>query len=398
MTAIRVGMIFGGRSVEHEVSVLTAHQAMAALPKDRYEPVPIYIDKKGRWFTGDALLELSNFTNLDRIEEISERVSLSCDATDPGLLPLTENKSRFWGRKGGSAAEPVRFDVAFPLIHGSHGEDGTLQGLLELANLPYVGSNVAASAVGNDKVLTKLVLSRSGLPVLEYDEVRRADWECSPQSVTSRVQEMFSFPVFVKPVTLGSSIGVSHAGNVAELEFSLQVALTYDSRAMIEPALDGIVEVNCAVLGDGRETRVSVCEQPSGGKVLSYEDKYLTGDKSAGMKGAKRTVPAPIGEALTEQIQSAALQTFQALGAAGVARVDFLVQPESGTLYVNEINTMPGSLSYYLWEPVGLTFPDLLHSLIGQAVIRHSEKQRNTYSFDVSLLAMNAGLATKVVL
>lgn len=395
MTGIRVGMIFGGRSVEHEVSVLTAHQAIAALPRERFVPVPIYIDKSGRWFTGDALLELSSFTDLGRIDGLADRVVLSCDATDPALLPLGESKSRLFGRKSSASGEPVRFDVAFPLIHGTHGEDGTVQGLLELANLPYAGSNVTASAVGNDKVLSKIVLSHAGLPVLAYREIHRSAWEQSPEAATEEIVEAFGFPVYVKPVTLGSSIGVSHADSADELAFAVQVALTYDSRAMVEPGIEGIIEVNCAVLGDDGGPRASVCEQPTGGKVLSYEDKYLTGDKTAGMKGAKRIVPAPIGDELTERVKSAAISTFQALGAAGVARVDFLVQPEEGTIYVNEINTMPGSLAFYLWEPAGLSFPALLETLIAQARRRHAEKQRNTYSFDVSLLDMTAGLAAK---
>jgi D-alanine-D-alanine ligase len=390
MSPLRVGMIFGGRSVEHEVSVITAHQAMAALPTDRYTAVPIYIAKSGQWYTGEALLHLEHFRDLDKLLTMAEPIVFSPNATQPGIVrqSVPERRGLFSGRSVSRLVEPI--DVAFPLIHGSHGEDGTLQGLLELADLPYVGSGVAASAVGMDKVLTKIVLRSAGVPVIDDLPVSRMQWERAPDAVIADAETRFGYPVFVKPVSLGSSIAVARADDAVALRFAIDVAATYDSRLMIEPAQQNIVEVNCAVLGDGADARPSVCEQPISGGLLSYEDKYLSGGKNQGMKGARRIIPAPLEPELTEAIQRTALRAFAAIGASGVARVDFLVHPDTGQFVVNEINTIPGSLAFYLWEPAGISFPELLDTLIGLAQARHREKRRSTYSFSSSLLSASS--------
>ncbi len=396
MSPLRVGMIFGGRSVEHEVSVLTAHQAIAALPRDAYTPVPIYISKAGQWFTGDALLDLKNFRDLDTLQTLAEPVMFSADATQPGLLSrrVAERKGLFGGRAAPETAiEPL--DVAFPLLHGSHGEDGTVQGLLELADLPYTGCGVEASAIGMDKLMTKVALRSQGIPVLPDYALRRARWQREPDAVIEEIEALFPYPVFVKPVSLGSSIAVSNAEDRVALGYAIDQAASYDSRIMVEPAQQNIIEINCSVLGAGEEARASVCEHPVSAGTLSYEEKYLKGGKGEGMKGARRIIPADISEELTQGIQQRAIQAFRAIGAAGVARVDFLVRPEEDTFYVNEINTLPGSLSFYLWEPAGLPFPELLTTLIGYAQARHREKRRSTYSFQSSLLSVNPLLGSK---
>lgn len=396
MARLRVGMIFGGRSVEHEVSILTAHQAMAALPKDRYIVVPIYITKSGQWFTGEALLKLENFKDLDQLLAMAEPVIFSTDATKPGLLRQSSPGRNGWfgNRNTQSAVEAL--DIAFPLLHGSHGEDGTIQGLLELANIPYVGSGVMASAVGIDKVLSKMILRSAGLPVIDDLPVNRARWESAPAAVIAEVESRFSYPVFVKPASLGSSIGVSRVEDAHSLRFALDVAATYDSRLMIEPAQLDMIEVNCSVLGDGADVRASVCEQPvSSDGVLSYADKYLSGNKSQGMKSASRIIPAPLEPGLTEEIQQAAMRAFTALNASGVARVDFFVRPAGETYAINEINTLPGSLAFYLWEPTGVTFPELLDSLLTFARKRQQEKSQSTFAFNSSLLGFNPLQGTK---
>ena len=395
MSPLRVGMIFGGRSVEHEVSVLTAHQAMAALPRDAYTPVPIYIAKSGQWFTGEALLDLKNFSDLEKLQTLAEPVIFSADTTQPGLLRRTaERKGLFGGR---APAEPViePLDVAFPLLHGTHGEDGTLQGLLELADLPYVGCGVEAAAIGMDKLMTKVALRAVGAPVLPNYALSRARWQREPDAVVAEIEAAFSYPVFVKPVTLGSSIGVANAEDRAALRFAIDVAATYDSRVMVEPAQQEIIEINCAVLGNDVEARASVCERPVSAGTLSYDEKYLTGGKRDGMKGARRIIPADISDELASAIQASAIQAFQAIGAAGVARVDFLVRPADQTFYVNEINTLPGSLAFYLWEAAGVPFPELLKTLIGYAQARYREKRRSTFSFSSSLLSGAALLGSK---
>ncbi|HEY7976262.1 MAG TPA: D-alanine--D-alanine ligase family protein [Ktedonobacterales bacterium] len=396
MSPLRVGMIFGGRSVEHEVSVLTAHQAIAALPRDKFTPVPIYISKAGQWFTGEALLDLKNFSDLETLQTLAEPTIFSADATQPGLLPrrAPERKGIFGAR---AQTEPTiePLDVVFPLLHGTHGEDGTLQGLLEMASLPYTGCGVEASAIGMDKQMTKVALRAAGAPVLPDYALSRARWQREPDAVVAEIEAAFPYPVFVKPVSLGSSIGVSSAEDATALRFAIDVAATYDQRVMIEPAQQNIIEINCSVLGNDSEARASVCERPVSAGTLSYEEKYLKGGKSDGMKGARRIIPADISDDLTHAIQRCAVETFRAIGAAGVARVDFLVRPDDNTFYVNEINTLPGSLSFYLWEPSGVPFPELLTTMIGYAQARYREKRRSTFSFSSSLLSVNPLLGAK---
>lgn len=395
MPPLRVGMIFGGRSVEHEVSVLTAHQAMAALPRDRYTPIPIYISKEGRWFSGAALMDLKNYTDLDKLQTLAEPVLFSADATQPGLLPrrAPERKGIFGSKAAEVEIEPL--DIVFPLLHGSHGEDGTIQGLFELADLPYAGCGVEAAAVGMDKLMAKVALRAAGLPVLDDYAISRGRWQREPDAVLTEIEAAFPYPVFVKPVSLGSSIGVSRAEDRTALQFAIDVAATYDSRVMVEPAQENIHEINCSVLGDANDARASVCERPVSAGTLSYDEKYMKGSKAKGMSGARRIIPADIAPELTSAIQETAVKTFRAIGAVGVARIDFLLHPDTGVFYVNEINTLPGSLSFYLWEPSGVPFPELLTTLIGYAQARHREKRRNTYTFDSSLLRINPLLGAK---
>jgi D-alanine-D-alanine ligase len=382
----RIGMIFGGRSVEHEVSVITGHQAMAALPTDRYTAVPIYIAKNGQWYTGEVLRKLENFRDLEKLVAQAEPVTFSVNTPEPGLLVQRAGKRGLFGAGGPQVnIEPI--DVAFPLIHGSHGEDGTLQGLFELANLPYVGFDVAASAITINKGLTKRLLRATGLPVIDEVIVSRTRWEKDSAGVTKEIESRFAYPVYVKPAHLGSSIGVSRAEDAMAMAFALDVAATYDDTIIVEPSQEGIIEINCAVLGHGTEVTASVCEQPISAGTLSYEEKYLRGGKTKGMKGAQRRIPAPISNELTLAIQEAAKAAFVAVGGAGVARIDFMVRPEAGQFFINEINSLPGSLSFYLFEPAGIAFPELLNRLIGYAQVRAKEKSRNTYSFNSSLLA-----------
>ncbi|MBA3533260.1 MAG: D-alanine--D-alanine ligase [Ardenticatenales bacterium] len=397
MAPLRIGMIFGGRSVEHEVSVLTAHQAMAALPTDRYTPVPIYISKSGQWFTGEVLRTLERYKEVDTLLAQATPLIFNVNTQQPGLLLEQGQARRGWLGLGGESSKYASesIDVAFPLIHGSHGEDGTLQGLLDLADLPYTGSDVTASAIGINKALTKGLLRAAGVPVLEEIYLSRTRWEQASKEVVAEVEARFGYPVFVKPARLGSSIGVSRAEDSDALAFAIDVAATYDSHFLIEPALEELIEINCAVLGDESGAQPSVCEQPISQGLLSYEDKYMSGGKRKGMSGAQRLIPAPLEPDLTRAIQESALKTFSAIGAAGVSRIDFLVRPADGMFYVNEINTLPGSLAFYLWEASDVSFGELLHRMIGQAQTRHKNKQRNMYTFNSNLLSTNPLLGAK---
>lgn len=383
MSKLRIGVVYGSRSVEHEVSIITAMQAMDALDPERYEVVPLYITKAGEWLTGAALRKLETYQAKEDLSRTLTRASL-LPVPNEGELNIVESRSRFFPHSGGSR---VSVDLAFPCVHGTYGEDGTLQGLFELANLPYVGSGVLASAIGMDKILMKAAFRATGLPVLDCIVVRREEWEKHLDQVVARVEQEVGYPAFVKPSNLGSSVGISKAIDRASLESALSVAAQYDTRLVVEKSVEGAMDINCSVLGHGDDLRVSVCEQPvSWETFLSYEDKYIRGGKSQGMKGASRRIPAPISAALSEKIQHMALRAFQAIDAAGVARIDFLLTPDE-QVFVNEINTLPGSLSFYLWEATDLPFPKLLDRLVEIALARHAARQQLSFSFDSTLLA-----------
>ena len=393
---VKVGVFFGSRSVEHEVSVITAQQAMAAMPADRFVPVPVYIAKSGEWYTGDQLLQLDRYKDIDRLIAASTRVTMRPDPSSGGELIEVEARR---GLLGGSARTAARFDVAMPLVHGSNGEDGTLQGLFELAALPYCGCDVVSAAVSMDKRLSRTTLRGAGIPVLDDVMVSRARWLEHPDAVRARLAERPGFPMYVKPRRLGSSIGVARVDGDAALRDALEVAFSYDTSILAEQAQDGSIEVNCSVLGWGDDVRVSVCEQPVSSGTLSYADKYLSGAKgkggakapASGMKSSQRIIPAPISESLTSRIQDTAMSSFRAIGAAGVTRVDFLVSPERDSFVVNELNTLPGSLSFYLWEASGLRFDALLVRLIEMAMARHREQQATTSSIETWLLTGRPG-------
>lgn len=391
-----VAAIFGSRSVEHEVSVITAHQAMAALSPE-HRAVPVYIAKDGRWYIGDALTQLDRFSDVDRLLAGCTMVTPVIDPAAPGLslLPVGAGRRGLLGR---ATAEPTHIDVAMPLVHGSHGEDGSLQGLLEMAATPYTGSDVAASALCMDKRLAKTVLRAAHLPVLDDVVIDRERWRAEADSAVRAAEALAPHPLFVKPVSLGSSIGVSRVTTTAELRDAIELALTYEHRCLIEAAQETIVEINCAVLGDGRGARTSFLEQPISSGLLSYDDKYRAGAgaspaKSGGMKGARRMIPAPLDETLAARIRAAALQAFAAVGAAGVARVDFMVDAAAQSFLVNEVNPVPGSLSFYLFEPAGVSFTELLDELIEMALWRHAQRAKSTLVFDRWMLG-GAGAKT----
>jgi D-alanine-D-alanine ligase len=383
-----VGVIFGGRSVEHDVSVVTGHQVMRSFDPNRYEVVPLYIDREGRWYTGDPLLELKNFQN--EIVSLSgvQTAIISPSAQHHGLIINPAPSGLF------AKSQIKRLDVVFPAIHGSHGEDGTLQGLLELADIPYTGCGVLASAVANDKVLAKQVLKQSGVPVVDAVDFSRYEWEQDADALLARITAQLSFPVFVKPVTLGSSIGIARVETPETLRNYIDVAANLDRRLMVEAAITHCVEINCAVLGDERDVEASVLEQPvSWEQFLTYEEKYLRGGE--GMKSAERLIPAPLTPELTAHIQSLAQQAFRAIDGRGTARIDFLVRPEQNEVYLNEINTMPGSVAFYLWQDMGRSTSQVVDRMVEIAREAHAQKRRNTYNYQTSLIALTAARGVK---
>ena len=392
---IRVGFFFGGRSVEHEVSVISALQAIAALDQERYAPIPLYISKAGQFFTGEGLLDIENFRDLPSLLKASQEVYLPPRYEDGRLLI---EKPGWFGKP-----EVGAIDVAFPIMHGTFGEDGTLQGLLELIGLPYVGCNVLASATGMDKVAFKLLLRESGLPVTDYVWLFARDGQLRRQHWLDTIEQRLSYPLIVKPANLGSSVGIRFADDRDALDDALNHASRFAARLLVEPAISPLREINCSVLGDYEECQASECEEPlREGDFLSFEDKYVDGggkgsakgrstSQSQGMQTLKRQLPADIPPALRDRIQGLAQETFRAIGASGVARIDFLLNADTEAVFVNEINTIPGSLSFYLWEASGLSFPELTDRLIQLAFKAHREKANLELNSEVNLFSLGAG-------
>jgi len=385
-----VAVIFGGRSVEHDVSIVTGHQIMRAFDAERYIVVPVYIGRDGRWFTGDPLRDLDLYKdgNVSGIKGVEETL-ISPSVQHHGLI-LNPLAGRF------SRSEVRRVDVVFPAVHGSHGEDGTLQGLLELADIPYVGCGVMSSAVANDKLITKDVLRQNNIPVIDSEKVYRQEWLNDRAAVLARLQAALAFPMFVKPATLGSSIGVARVADEPALVAALDVAVNFDQRVSVEAAVVGAVEINCAVMGNTPDIQPSVLEQPiSWEEFLTFEEKYTRGDE--GMKSAERIIPAPLDDELTARIQQTAIDAFQAIEGRGIARIDFLLDADGSQFYLNEINTMPGSLAFYLWAETDMSNADVVDGLVRLAQEAHAEKRRNTYDYQTSLVALTTQRGLKGV-
>jgi D-alanine-D-alanine ligase len=382
-----VGVIFGGRSVEHDVSIVTAHQVMAALAP-RHDVVPIYITREGRWLHSEALNDLAVYRRR-AWDELGYEAFISPSAGPGGLyLPGSRLKK----------ARRIPLDVVIPAVHGTFGEDGTLQGLLELAGIPYAGSGVPGSAVGMDKVMMKAVFRDAGLPIVPHVLVEEERLEADSGRTLDEVESSLDYPMFVKPARLGSSVGIGRAEDRAGLERALDVARAYDRRILIEQSMEGCIEVNCSVLGGaGVEPRPSLCEQPvAWEEFLTFSDKYLRGgksqaSKSSGMASQERRLPAPISEHLTKVVQDNAVRAFTAVDASGVARIDAFVDERSEQTWVMEINTVPGSFAFYLWEPAGVSFDDLLDTLIEIALETHRRRRRLMFSFESAVLEGSGG-------
>lgn len=383
-----VAVIFGGRSVEHDVSIVTGHQIMRAFDAERYEVVPVYITRDGKWFSGEPLADLKNFEDEEIISYKGVHpVLLSPDVRHHGLI-LNPTSGRF------SKSEVRRLDVVFPALHGSHGEDGTLQGLCELADVPYVGFGTLGSALTNDKIMTKHLLQQRGIPVLPSLSVSRQRWDDAPDAVLDAISAQLTLPVFVKPATLGSSVGVGRAEDREAMRTYIDIATRFDRRVLVEEALVGGIEINCAVMGYGETVETSVLEQPvSWDEFLSFEDKYLRGNE--GMKSADRIVPAPLDDDLAGRIRQMTADAFQAVDGRGIARVDYLVQPDQNAVYLNELNTMPGSLAFYLWRESGYTAGQVVERLVGLAREAHVDKRRSLYDYQTNLVAVAAQRGVK---
>jgi D-alanine-D-alanine ligase len=375
---INVGVIFGGRSVEHEVSIISAHQAMAALDTEKYRAVPIYIAKDGRWFGGEALLDLNAYKDMPKL----------LAAAIPIELSVNFGVKQIFSRPPGRFKKPwqERIDVVLPVGHGTSVEDGCLQGLLETSGIPYAGPAVLGSAVGMDKIMMKAVLKDAGLPIVEGRFFAAYQWEADAAGVIAEIEGALAYPLVVKPGNLGSSIGVSRVANREELEAAIELAVSFSRRVIVEKAVTPLREINCAVLGAPGNLETSACEEPvSGEEILSFSDKYLNAGNK-GMSSAKRRI-LPDDDATVRQVKVYAKAAFSALDCRGVCRVDFLINSFSGEIFVNELNTIPGSLSFYLFEPAGLPFGDLLDRLIRLALEQKRIQDKLTTVYASNILA-----------
>jgi len=364
---LKLGVLFGGRSVENEISVVTALQAIEALDKEKYDVVPIYIAKTGKWYSDSKLLTLGNYKDMKGLLSSCEEVFVKPIYGDHNLY---SNKKSFFGDK-----VVATLDVILPTLHGTNCEDGTLQGVLASTGIPFVGCDVLASANGMDKITMKLILQSSGVPVVDYYWFNDKAWYRDKDAVLDAVEKKLEYPVIVKPANSGSSVGIRPAHSREELSDAIDYAATFTTRIIVERMVEKLKEVNCSVLGNYEDCEASECEVPMrSGEILTYSDKYMRGGgKSKGMQSTKRELPAKISENETQLIKDLACKTFRVLACDGVARIDFIKDEEDKRVYVNEINTIPGSLSNYLWDYTGISFPQLLDRLIDQAFARSRE-------------------------
>ena len=367
---LNLAVFFGGRTAEHDVSIITGTQFIENADTQKYHIIPVYISREGLWYTGEALADAKFYLHPDLSRKGISRVWLSPEAGSRELM----KKTAF----GVKAVE--RIDVAAIAMHGMHGEDGTLQGLFELADIPYTSAGVGGSSAGMDKILSKAAFKGLGVPCLDAVYFERSEYEASKEDIARRVEEAFSYPVIVKPANLGSSIGIQKAHDRAELMDALALAASYDRRILVEPAIEKLREINCAVLGNGAEAQTSLLEQPlSKGEILDFADKYLpTQGGSKGMKSLDRILPAKLPEETEAEIK--------ALGCNGVSRIDFMIDEATGKVYANEVNTIPGSFAFYLFEPAGLPYRQLIDRLVEGAQKRYREKSESKYAFDSAIL------------
>lgn len=384
---INVAVFFGCRSVEHEVSIISAVQAMQSMDREKYEILPVYVTKEGEMVTGEALFEIRNYRDLSALGK----------SVKPVVFVRENNRVYMKYQKNPFAKKAVPVDVAFPIVHGTNCEDGTIQGLFEFLNLPYVGCDGTASAIGMDKALFKDVMKRFSLPVLDCVTFFADEYLNDAGAVIDRLIREIGFPMIIKPINLGSSVGITKVKTEEELRDAIDLAVSFADRILAEHAVENLREINCSVLGNARECTASVCEEPFASdseEILSYEDKYLSqGSKKTGTGAAKgmaslsRKVPADLSEEQSRQIRDLSCQIFRAMDACGVVRIDYILDQDTGTVYANEVNTIPGSLAFYLWKATGMPYRELLDRMISLAFERSREREKLTFTIPTNILS-----------
>lgn len=400
---IKVAVMFGGKSVEHEISIISAIQAIGHIDKEKYDVIPVYISKDNLMYVGEDIGKIESYTDIDKLLKKSRRVIPVYDGNRTVLIKYPFSKF--------SKGIVDYVDIAFPIVHGTNVEDGSLQGYLKTLNLPFVGCDVLSSAVGMDKYVMKTVLKDNGIPVLDCRCFSGKQFDDDPDSVVAAIEEAVGYPLIVKPINLGSSIGISKADDRDGLLDSLENAFRFADRVLVERAVQNLKEINCAVLGDSDDAEASECEEPvNSDSILSFEDKYIGGGSKGGSKGGakgakssgskgmaslKRKIPADITDEQRATVRDYAVKAFKCLGCNGVSRIDFMMDTATGEIWLNEINTIPGSLSFYLWEPIGVKYTQLLDRMITLALKREREKESITYKFDSNVLqGVNLGTSS----
>ncbi|MCH3961467.1 MAG: D-alanine--D-alanine ligase [Solobacterium sp.] len=387
---LNIAVFFGGESVEHEVSIISAHQAMEAMDTEKYNVIPVYVAKDRRLYCSDLLRDIKNFKDLDALKKQCTQVTIvSLD----NQIVIKPAQTKMFGNK-----DLGTIDVAVPVMHGTNGEDGTIQGFFEMLKVPYAGCDLYGAAVGQDKVMQKNILHNSGLPITNWFWVYSSEMDEHQDEILKKVHQLI-YPVILKPARTGSSVGIAIAHNDEEYLECFEDTRQYDEKIITEKVVKPMVELNCSVLGDCYHAEASVIEQvgsASSDELLSFQDKYQGGGEGAkgaktsgskGMASTARIVPAPISDEKTKMIQDLSLQTFRVLGASGVCRIDFMMDQDTQQVYVNEINTIPGSLAFYLWEKNGMSFAKLMDKLIALALDRERRRSRITFSYDTNLLS-----------
>ena len=387
---IKVGVIFGGESVEHEVSIISAVQAMEHMDIEKYDIVPIYIGKDRTWYTGEMLKDIDVYKDFEDLKKYAKEV----------VLVKKLDKFYLQATKGLFRKDITDIDIAFPIVHGNNVEDGSIQGYLESVGIPYVGSGVLGSALGQDKVVMKQLFKSCGIPIVDYIWFYDNEYIESKDEILTSIDNL-KYPVVVKPATLGSSVGITYVKTEKDIDAAIKEAMKYDVKIVVEKAVENLVEVNCSVLGDYKYQETSALEEVlSDNELLTFADKYIGGSKgklkggngSKGMAQASRIIPARIDKKVTDEINNIAKKAFKVLNLSGVVRIDFLIDKKAKKVYINEPNTIPGSLSFYLWEPVGKGYKNLLTDMINIAVKNYKNKNKKTYSFDSNILSGYNGL------
>ncbi len=377
---IKLGVIFGGESVEHEVSIISAIQAMNKMDSEKYEVIPIYITKDREWYTGKSLKDIEVYQDLDLLKRYSKNVVLYC------------KKGKFVLQSKGFFKRTIEeIDMAFPIVHGTNVEDGALQGYLKSIGIPFVGSDVSSAAIAQDKIFQKQIYQASNIPTTDFVWFFDSEYLDDSDKIIKKIEKL-KYPVMVKPATLGSSVGINKAHNKDELVKAIEDAITYDSKVIVEEVVENLTEVNISVLGNYEHMQYSVIEQVmTDNELLTYEDKYIGGSKknagaSKGMASASRKIPADIPEKLKEEVQNIALDVFKTLNCSGDVRIDFLIDKKKKKVYVNEINSIPGSLAFYLWEPIDKEYSELLDEMINIAIKDYKKKINKVHSFSTNIL------------